>query len=118
MKLKLRRDPTSSTSDLYEFKCFCLTNFDLEEFLLFVCNFNMTLAASGTLKADTKFQYLRATVRRELLRHFGPLSSGMESMETLNVDYVIRGLAQYFSTVNSLSKQKRAMRRGIKNRPV
>ena len=35
-------------------------------------------------------------------------------METLNVDYIIRGLAQYSPLVKFLSKQKRAMRRGMK----
>ena len=36
MKLKLRRDPTSSTLDLYEFKMPLFDNGDPEEFL-FVC---------------------------------------------------------------------------------
>ena len=35
-KLKLRRDPTSSTSDLYEFKMFLFDHGETEEFLLFV----------------------------------------------------------------------------------
>ena len=65
MKLKLRIDPTSSTSDLYEFKISLFYNSEMEEFLLFVRNFNMTLAASGTLEADAKFQYLCTPVRRE-----------------------------------------------------
>ena len=38
----------------------------------------------------------------------------MESTGNLNVDYIIRGLAQYFYPVNSLSKKKRAIRRGMK----
>ena len=37
-------------------------------------------------------------------------------METLNLDYIIRGLDPYFLPVNYLSKQKRAMRRGM-NKP-
>ena len=32
VKLKLRRDPTSSTSDLYEFKIYLFDNGDLEDF--------------------------------------------------------------------------------------
>ena len=50
------RYPTLSTSDLYEFKMSLFDNGDLEEFLLFVRNFNTTLVASGTLEADAKFQ--------------------------------------------------------------
>ena len=40
-------------------------NGDLEEFLLFVRNFNMAFAASGTLAADAKVQYLCPLVRGE-----------------------------------------------------
>ena len=70
VKIKLHRDPTSSTSDLYEFKIYLFENGDPEEFLLFVCNFITTLAASGTLVVDTKFQYLCTIARREDLRQF------------------------------------------------
>ena len=48
-KLKLHRDPTSPTSDLYEFKISSPDNGNPEEFVLFARNFNMTLAASWTL---------------------------------------------------------------------
>ena len=82
--------------------------------MLFVCNFNMTLAASGTLEVDSKFQYLHALVRREALSQFDLLSDDVESTETLDVDYIIRGLAQYFYHVNFLSKQKHEMRHGMK----
>ena len=74
------------------------------EFLLFVRKSNMTLASSGTLEADAKFQYLRNLVCREALHQFESLSVDVESTETLNVDYIIRGLAQYFYPANSMSK--------------
>ena len=43
VKLKLRRDPKLSTSELYEFIMFLFENGEPEEFLLFVRNFNMNL---------------------------------------------------------------------------
>ena len=89
-------------------------NAKLEEFLLFFRNFNMTLAASGTLEAGANFQYICTPVHGEALRRFDLLSDDVESRETLDVNYIIRGLAQYLSTVNYLSKQKRTMRRGMK----
>ena len=49
VKLKLRRDPTSSTSDLYEFMMSLFDHCEPEEFLLFVRNLQMTLADMGTL---------------------------------------------------------------------
>ena len=100
-------------SNLYEFKMYLFENGDLEEFFLFVRNFNMTLAASGALEADAEFQYLRTLVRGGALRQFESLSDNVESTKILDVDYIIRGLAQYFPPVNFLSKQKRAMCCGI-----
>ena len=75
----------------------------------------MNLAASGMLETDTIIQYLRMLVHGEALRQFDVLSSVVESMETLNVSYIIKGLALYLPPANSLSKQKRAIRRGMKN---
>ena len=54
----------------------------------------MTLMASGTLEAGTKYQYLRIFVRGEVLHQFDLLSSDVDGMGTLNVDYIITGLAQ------------------------
>ena len=62
VKLKLLRYPTLYTSDLYEFKMSLFDNGEPGEFLLFVINFNMTLAASGTLEAGAKYQYLHTLV--------------------------------------------------------
>ena len=63
-------------------------------FLFFVPNFNMTLAVSETLEAGAKYKYLRNLVRREALRKFDSLYADVEGTETLNVDYLIRGLEQ------------------------
>ena len=81
---------------------FLFDNGEPEEFLLFVINFNMNLAASGTLEGDVKFQYLRTLVQGEALRHFDSLYADVESIETLNVDYITRGLDQYFPPVDLL----------------
>ena len=86
---------------------------DPEEFLLFIKNFNMTLAATGTLDMDAKIHYLYTLVRGEELRQFELLSADVKNTENLNVDYYISGLDFYFPPVNSLSKLKRVMRRGM-----
>ena len=62
VKLNLRRDPTSDKSDLYEFKMALFDNGDPEEFLLFVCNLNMTIEATGTMEMAAKVQYISAPV--------------------------------------------------------
>ena len=56
VKPKFHRDLTSSTSYIYEFRVSLFENGDTEEFLLFVRNFNMNFAASGTLEMGTKIQ--------------------------------------------------------------
>ena len=61
-------------------------NGKLKDFLLFVRNFNMTLAASGMLEMGAKIQYLRTLVRGEVLNHFDSLSSDMESTETITLE--------------------------------
>ena len=48
------------------------------------------------------------------MRQFDLFYADVESVETLNVDYSIRDLSQYFLLVISLPKQKRAMRHGTK----
>ena len=60
--------------DLYDFKMSLFDNVNSEGFLFFVCNFNMTLAASGMLEAGAKYQYLRTISRVEALHQFDLLS--------------------------------------------
>ena len=74
----------------------------------------MTLAASGTMETGMKSQNLRTLVRGEALSQFDLLSDDVEGTQTLDVDEIIKGLAHYFPPVNSISKQKHAMRRGMK----
>ena len=49
VKIKLCRDTTSENLDLNELKMALFDNGNLEEFLLFIKNFNMTIEASGML---------------------------------------------------------------------
>ena len=75
----------------------------------------MILAVSGMLEAGTKIQFIRPLVRKEALLQFESLSDDIKSTQTLNVDENIKGLAQYFYPLILPSKQKCAMRRGMKN---
>ena len=96
VKLKVCRDPTSSTLDLYEFKMSLFDHGDPEEFILFIRKSNMTLAATGTLDTDAMIQCLCTLVHGEVLYQFDLLSADIENIETLNVDYYIKGSALYF----------------------
>ena len=46
---------------------------------------------------DAKIQYLRILVRGEALLQFDVLYADVENIETLNVDYYIKGLEFFFS---------------------
>ena len=58
VKLKLSRDTTSITLDLYDFNMSFFNHGKTEDFLLFICNLNMTLVAIGMLEMEVKIQYL------------------------------------------------------------
>ena len=107
VKLTLRRDPTLSPLDLYEFKMSLFEYGNPEDFLLFIRNFNMTLAVSGALGAGAKYQYLRILFCREALHQFDSLFDGIEGAENLNVHYIIRGLAQYFPRATCAVERKK-----------
>ena len=70
VKIKLRRDPMSEKSDLYEFKMTMFDNGEPEEFLFFIQSLNMTIEAPGTLKAGSNIQYLCTLVNGEALHQF------------------------------------------------
>ena len=63
----------------------------------------MTLAAMGTIKTESKVQYICMLVRGEALHQFDLLYVDVENKNSsLDVDYLLNGLAWYFLPVNSL----------------
>ena len=57
-------------------------------------NFQITIAATGTLETEAKVQYLHMIVRGGALRQFDLLSADMKNMDTpLDVDCLLKGLA-------------------------
>ena len=91
VKMKLCRDPTSENSDVYEFRIDLFDNGESEEFLLFVCYFNMTLVASRMFNTGANIQYLHMLVRGEALRQFDMLSAEVRSATSENLTFVILG---------------------------
>ena len=101
VKLKLHRDPTYITSDLYDFSMSLFDHGKPEEFLLFVRNSRMTLSATVMLDTYAKVQYIHTLVRGEALCQFDLLSADMEDTNTsLTVDCLLKGLGWYFFPVN------------------
>ena len=65
--------------NLYEFNMSLFDHGDMEEFLLFIRNFNMTLAATGTLEMGANIHYLRTLFQGEALHRFYLLSADVEN---------------------------------------
>ena len=114
VKIKFYRDPTSEKLDLYEFKTALFDNSNPEEFLLFVRNFQITLKASGSHTTSAKIQYLLTLLHGEAIRQIDTLCVEVGSTNTTHLNRIILGLCTYFFLINMLSKQKRAMSRGMR----
>ena len=69
----------SSTLEIYEFRMSLFDHGKPEELLLLVQNFQMTLAATGTLDIEAKVQYLCTLVRGEALCQFNLLSADVKN---------------------------------------
>ena len=90
---KLRRDPMTETSELYELKMAFFDNIKPEQFLLFINNSNMTIEASGTFKSGANIQYLPTLVRGDALRQFDTLSDEVGIYTPEKLMYIILGLS-------------------------
>ena len=102
---KLRRDMTPEKLYIYEFKRALFDNSDLEEFLLFIRNFNMTLEVSGTLLDGAKIQYLHTVVCREALLQLDTFSAEAGSTNPEYLMSIIICLDTYFPPVNVCLKK-------------
>ena len=71
-----------------------------EDFLLFMQNFNMTLAASAMLMKGAKNQDLCTIVCGEALRQFDSLPDDVEGMNRIIVKTTILGLDLYLPPAN------------------
>ena len=97
IKLKLRRYTMSSMPDIYDFIISLFDHVEPEEFLLFVRNFQMTLAATGTLEPAAKVQYLHTLVRGEALCQFDLLCSDVKKINHLRCGLSSQGFNMVFS---------------------
>ena len=116
VKIKLRRNPPTQKLDLYQFKMIFFDNGYPEDFLLFIRNFNMAHEASGTILSGLKIQYLCTMVHGEALRQFDTFSDEVVINPSKNLKSIILVLGTYVFPVSTISKQKCAIHRGMRNR--
>ena len=115
VKIKFFRDSTSAKSDLYDFIMALFGNSNLEEFLLFIMDFQMTYEAAGILTAGANIKYLCILVFGKELHQLDMLSDEVWITNSEHLKSNILGLGAYLFPVNVLSKQNHAMRCGMRN---
>ena len=75
----------------------------------------MTLKASGVLAPSENIQYLCTLLHGESLHQIDTLCAKVESTDIKNYNRIILGLGTYFYPINTLSNQKHAMHRRMRN---
>ena len=65
---------------------------------------------TGTTSATRKIHFLRTMLRGEALREFDVLAGQVGSMTNGHIKLIKEGLIGYFPPINTLTKQKRAIR--------
>ena len=78
-------------------------------------NYQTTLKVSGTLVAGANNQYLCMLVCGKALHQLDKVSDEVVSTTSESLKPIILVLGTYFFPVKELSKQKRVMRRGMRN---
>ena len=76
-------------------------------------NFRIAVDGTGTTTAAGEIKYLRNILCGKSLQEFYELASHNSGTNNAHLKFIQEGLLDYFLPVNSLSKQKRAMRRAI-----
>ena len=110
IKVKMRRNPVSSGSETYNFKMKFFENGSPEELLKFPINVNNSIEGTGTITVGVIINLLCTLLRRKSLREFDNLASQNNGTTNSYLMKTQEGLLDYLFPINSLSKQKRAIR--------
>ena len=72
-------------------------------------NFKRAVDGTGTTKVEGKVTYICTLLSGEELQEFGEIASQNAGTNNAHLKFIQKGLIRYF-LINTLSKQKRAMR--------
>ena len=81
-----------------------------EEFLSLLRNFNIVIDGTGNTTPSGRINYLRTMLSGQALREFDKLQSQYRGATNNRLKLIQEGLLEYFFPINSLSKQRRAMK--------
>ena len=104
INIKMRRNPSDASSEMYELKIVTFDHKQPEELLQLVKNFKREVDETGTTTESEKINYLLTLLRGEA----GLMKYPVRTLEqTLPIWSSSRGFTQLFFSIKSLSKQKR-----------
>ena len=88
IKIKMRRDPASATSDMYKLKIEMFENGKPEKSLKTMKSFKTEIDETGTTIAAGKTNYLRNLLHGEALREFDKLASQVKGTKNAHITFI------------------------------
>ena len=85
-----------------------------EEFLALPKNFNIAIDVTGATNPSGRIIYLHVMLRGQALREFDELQSQNSGSTNNHLKLIQEVLLEYFTPINSISKQKHTMRRTMR----
>ena len=111
IKVKIWRNPSTAMSETYNINMYTFKYVQPEEFLTLLKNFIIAIDGTGTTSWPGRINYICTILCGEARIEFNELASQNSGTKNAHLKHITEGLLGYFSQINSLSKQKRAMRR-------
>ena len=105
IKIKMRLDPASATSETYKLKIQTFENSTPEEFLQMMKDLNTGIEGKATTYATGKNQCLLTMLGGEALREFDVITGQVLSTNTTHLKQINEGLLSYPPPLNVLNNQ-------------
>ena len=113
LKVKTRRNLASATLETYRFKMAVFKKVQPEELLGFLKNFKKAIDGTGTTTVAGWINHLHTMLRGGKLQEFDELASNNNGTTNTHLKQIQEDLLGYFFPINALSKQNRAIHRGM-----
>ena len=114
IKVKIQTNQSQAASDMYNININTFNDVQPEEFLALLKNFKITIDGTGTSTLSGRISYLHTILRGQRLREFDKLQSHYGGPTNNHLNLIQEVLLEYFFPINSLSNQKRAIRRAMR----
>ena len=115
IKIKLRRNQISTTSEKYLFRVGNFESGSPEEILQLLINFDKAMVGTRTSSNVRNIVFLRTLLQSEALLEYDLIVVTFQITTMTHLQDIRKGLLKYFFLRNSLAKYKRVVRRKMCN---